>query len=101
MLQSCLWKDHKEAHKAAEELAKEGISCEIIDLRTVRPMDYDTILTSVKKTNRLVVLEEAWPSLVSLRRLLISFKNVLSTFLMRQFNVLQLLILQRLILQSY
>jgi pyruvate dehydrogenase E1 component beta subunit len=38
----------KEAHKAAEELAKR-ISCEIIDLRTVRPMDYDTILTSVKK----------------------------------------------------
>ena len=43
------------------ELAKEGISCEIIDLRTVRPMDYDAILTSVRKTNRLVVLEEAWP----------------------------------------
>ena len=51
----------KEAHIAADELAKEGISCEIIDLRTVRPLDYDTILTSVKKTNRLVVLEEAWP----------------------------------------
>ena len=51
----------KEAHIAAEELEKEGISCEIIDLRTVRPMDYETILTSVKKTNRLVVLEEAWP----------------------------------------
>ncbi len=51
----------KEAHIAAEELAKEGISCEIIDLRTVRPMDHETILTSVKKTNRLVVLEEAWP----------------------------------------
>lgn len=51
----------KEAHLAADELAKEGISCEIIDLRTVRPMDYETILTSVKKTNRLVVLEEAWP----------------------------------------
>ena len=45
----------------AEELAKEGIDCEIIDLRTVRPMDYDAILTSVRKTNRLVVLEEAWP----------------------------------------
>jgi pyruvate dehydrogenase E1 component beta subunit len=42
-------------------ISKEGISCEIIDLRTVRPMDYDAILTSVKKTNRLVVLEEAWP----------------------------------------
>jgi len=51
----------KEAYKAAEELAKEGISCEIIDLRTVKPMDYEAILTSVKKTNRLVVLEEAWP----------------------------------------
>ena len=51
----------KEAHIAADELAKEGISCEIIDLRTVRPMDYEAILTSVKKTNRLVVLEEAWP----------------------------------------
>src|SRR5690554_1162052 len=51
----------KEAYKAAEELEKEGISCEIIDLRTIRPMDYNTILESVKKTNRLVVLEEAWP----------------------------------------
>jgi pyruvate dehydrogenase E1 component beta subunit len=51
----------KEAHIAADTLDKEGISCEIIDLRTVRPMDYDTILNSVKKTNRLVVLEEAWP----------------------------------------
>ena len=51
----------KEAYIAADELAKEGISCEIIDLRTVRPMDYDAILKSVKKTNRLVVLEEAWP----------------------------------------
>ncbi len=51
----------KEAYKAAEELEKEDISCEIIDLRTVRPMDHDTILESVKKTNRLVILEEAWP----------------------------------------
>ncbi|AEW85654.1 pyruvate dehydrogenase complex E1 component subunit beta [Flavobacterium columnare] len=51
----------KEAYTAADELAKEGISVEIIDLRTVRPMDYDTILNSIKKTNRLVVLEEAWP----------------------------------------
>jgi pyruvate dehydrogenase E1 component beta subunit len=51
----------KEAFIAADELAKEGISCEIIDLRTVRPMDYDAIINSVKKTNRLVVLEEAWP----------------------------------------
>jgi len=51
----------KEAYKAADELEKEGISCEIIDLRTVRPMDYEAILKSVKKTNRLVILEEAWP----------------------------------------
>lgn len=51
----------KEAYKAAEELAKDGIECEIIDLRTVRPLDINTILESVKKTNRLVILEEAWP----------------------------------------
>jgi pyruvate dehydrogenase E1 component beta subunit len=51
----------KEAFIAADSLAKEGISCEIIDLRTVRPLDYETILKSVKKTNRLVILEEAWP----------------------------------------
>lgn len=51
----------KEAYKAAEKLAEEGIECEIIDLRTIRPMDKKTILESVKKTNRLVVLEEAWP----------------------------------------
>jgi pyruvate dehydrogenase E1 component beta subunit len=51
----------KEAFKAAEELDKEGISCEIIDLRTIRPMDHEAILNSVKKTNRLVILEEAWP----------------------------------------
>ncbi|MDN3642589.1 pyruvate dehydrogenase complex E1 component subunit beta [Lutimonas halocynthiae] len=51
----------KEAYKAADELEKDGISVEIIDLRTIRPMDQDAILTSVKKTNRLVILEEAWP----------------------------------------
>ena len=51
----------KEAYKAADSLAKEGIECEVIDLRTVRPMDHDAIMTSVKKTNRLVILEEAWP----------------------------------------
>ena len=51
----------KEAYKAAEESEKDDISCEIIDLRTVRPMDRDAIVKSVKKTNRLVVLEEAWP----------------------------------------
>ncbi len=51
----------KLAIQAAEDLEKEGISVEVIDLRTVRPLDYDTILASVKKTNRLVILEEAWP----------------------------------------
>ena len=51
----------KEAYKAADILDKEGISCEVIDLRTVRPLDIDTVLESVKKTNRLVILEEAWP----------------------------------------
>ena len=51
----------KEAYKAADLLQQEGISCEIIDLRTVRPLDINTVLESVKKTNRLVVLEEAWP----------------------------------------
>lgn len=51
----------KVAFAAAEELEKEGISCEVIDLRTVRPIDYDTIIESVKKTNRMVVVEEAWP----------------------------------------
>lgn len=51
----------KVAVAAAEELEKDGISCEIIDLRTVRPIDYDTIIESVKKTNRLVIVEEAWP----------------------------------------
>lgn len=49
------------AHSAAEELAKEGISAELIDLRTVRPIDYDTVIRSVQKTNRLVIVEEAWP----------------------------------------
>ena len=51
----------KEVHKAAEKLAIEGISVEVIDLRTVRPLDIDTVLASVKKTNRLVIVEEAWP----------------------------------------
>lgn len=54
-------KQMKTAMAAAEELAKEGISAEVIDLRTIRPLDYQTIVESVKKTNRLVTLEEAWP----------------------------------------
>ncbi|HLP14261.1 MAG TPA: pyruvate dehydrogenase complex E1 component subunit beta [Flavobacteriales bacterium] len=51
----------KVAYAAAEELAKEGIEVEIIDLRTIRPIDYATVIESVKKTNRCVVLEESWP----------------------------------------
>lgn len=46
---------------AVEELKKEGISVELIDLRSVRPIDYPTLIESVKKTNRLVIVEEAWP----------------------------------------
>jgi pyruvate dehydrogenase E1 component beta subunit len=51
----------KVALGAAEELAKEGIDAEVIDLRTIRPMDHATILESVRKTNRLVVVDENWP----------------------------------------
>ena len=51
----------KEAYVAADALEKEVISCEVIDLRTVRPLYINTVLESVKKTNRLVILEEAWP----------------------------------------
>jgi pyruvate dehydrogenase E1 component beta subunit len=51
----------KTALAGAEELAKEGISAEVIDLRTIRPLDIDTIINSVKKTNRLIILEESWP----------------------------------------
>jgi pyruvate dehydrogenase E1 component beta subunit len=46
---------------AADELAKEGINAEVIDLRTIRPLDWHTVLASVKKTNRLVIVEEQWP----------------------------------------
>jgi pyruvate dehydrogenase E1 component beta subunit len=51
----------KVAMAAAAELEKEGINAEVIDLRTVRPIDYETVIESVKKTNRLVIVEEAWP----------------------------------------
>lgn len=51
----------KVALEAAEELAKEGVSCEVIDLRSVRPIDYNAVVESIKKTNRMVFLEEAWP----------------------------------------
>jgi pyruvate dehydrogenase E1 component beta subunit len=47
--------------EAAEELAKEGISCEVIDGRTIRPLDIDTIVASVKKTNYCVVVDQSWP----------------------------------------
>jgi pyruvate dehydrogenase E1 component subunit beta len=49
------------ALEAAEQLAKEGIEAEVIDLRTLRPLDLATVLTSVRKTNRIVTVEEAWP----------------------------------------
>jgi pyruvate dehydrogenase E1 component beta subunit len=51
----------KVALGAAAELEKEGISAEVIDLRSIRPLDWMTILESVKKTNRLVIVEEQWP----------------------------------------
>lgn len=51
----------KVAHEAAQELEKDNISAEVIDLRTVRPIDYEIVVNSVKKTNRLVIVEEAWP----------------------------------------
>jgi pyruvate dehydrogenase E1 component beta subunit len=51
----------KVALAAADELAKNGVSAEVIDLRSVRPIDYPTVINSVKKTNRCVVVEEAWP----------------------------------------
>ncbi|MBS1545043.1 MAG: pyruvate dehydrogenase complex E1 component subunit beta [Bacteroidetes bacterium] len=51
----------KVALAAAQELEKDNISAEVIDLRTVRPIDYAAVVESVKKTNRLVIVEEAWP----------------------------------------
>ena len=51
----------KEAIKAIDELKKDEIQAELIDLRTIRPLDINTIIESVKKTNRLVILEESWP----------------------------------------
>ena len=51
----------KVAFGAADELAKEGIEAEVIDVATIRPLDWFTILESVKKTNRLVIVEEQWP----------------------------------------
>lgn len=51
----------KVALASADELAKDGINCEVIDLRTIRPLDIETLIQSVKKTNRLVIVEESWP----------------------------------------
>ncbi len=51
----------KLALQTADELAKEGISAEVIDLRTIRPLDEACIINSVKKTNRLIVIDESWP----------------------------------------
>ncbi|HTM65681.1 MAG TPA: transketolase C-terminal domain-containing protein, partial [Flavipsychrobacter sp.] len=51
----------KVALAAADELAKDGVNAEVIDLRTIRPLDWETIVGSVKKTNRLVIVEEQWP----------------------------------------
>ena len=48
------------ALQAAELLAAEGVEAEVVDLRTIRPMDHETILDSVKRTNRLVTVEEGW-----------------------------------------
>jgi pyruvate dehydrogenase E1 component beta subunit len=49
------------SEEAAQRLAEEGIDVEIVDLRTLRPLDMDTVLASVKKTNRIVTVEQAWP----------------------------------------
>ena len=51
----------KEVFKASDKLKEQNIDLEIIDLRTIRPLDIDTIINSVKKTNRLIIVEEAWP----------------------------------------
>ncbi len=51
----------KVAKEATDEMAKNDVSVELINLRSVRPIDYDTVINSVKKTNRLVIVEEAWP----------------------------------------
>ena len=51
----------KVVQEAVDVLEKEGISCEIIDLRSVRPIDYSCLVESIKKTNRCIVVEESWP----------------------------------------
>ncbi len=66
----------KYALEAADKLAEEGISAEVIDLRTLRPLDTDTVIKSVMKTNRCVTVEEGWP--------VASIGNHLSSVLMEQ-----------------
>lgn len=66
----------KYALEAADELAKDGISAEVIDLRTIRPIDYETILTSVRKTNRCITVEEGYP--------VCSIGNHLSAYIMTE-----------------
>ena len=66
----------KVAYQAADELAKDGVSCEVIDLRSVRPIDYEAIVSSVKKTNRCVVVEESWP-LASISEIVTTCKDCL------------------------
>jgi len=51
----------KIALEAAEKLSDDNVSVELIDLRTVRPIDYETVINSIRKTNRIVIVEEAWP----------------------------------------
>lgn len=51
----------KVAHEAADELKKDGVNAEVIDLRTIRPLDVETIIKSIKKTNRCIIVEEAFP----------------------------------------
>ena len=57
----CYSKPSKMVLQAAEELAKEGIEAEVLDLRTIRPLDEQAIYDSVRKTNRCVVVDESWP----------------------------------------
>ena len=72
----------KQAQKAVEELKKENIEVELIDLRTIRPLDIYTIIESVKKTNRLVILEESWPfGNIFYRDYVSSFKNQVFDYL--------------------
>ena len=46
---------------AAEKLAEEGIECDVLDMRTIRPLDIDSIIESVQKTNRVVIVDQSWP----------------------------------------